>query len=1159
MPGGRPAEGKQHTHPEFTELAAWFRQALADAGHPSVNAFVQRHPFDKNRIYGLVNGFRFLPLDSVRAIAVALGHKAEDVEPIWWRAKAAIDRAAAERYAERTSVADWTDLPWPHPALQDILEAQCHAVDVLPYHLLDIEPPPLSTVYVRQQAKPRPAGRKQDRQDPRHDLTDESRGVDDTAVSIDAALDRHEHLIITGEPGAGKSTLAQYLALVLSRLWLRTATGDSAPLREPVVPLRVPARGLIDPPTWSAALSRATQQALGPRLVAEPATTLFEKRVQGVRWLVLVDGLDEIVNAESRTSVIQALAARCRPRGDYRIIIMTRQLTQSELAPLRAQGLAMYSLEPFSRTELATFAESWFTVQRKVDPVTDATTFLRQIDDGELRELARNPLLATLAAIAYTLEPGRPLPAGRLGLYERFFEHLVVQDASGRRTMSELRRLYAGQAARIGNLEWLHQHRVGLLRHLALIRLDSERPLLDAAGDWVSQHATNLPPEWKGDVETILRDTGLLVFDGNGLRFLHHSFAEFLAAQEHASRAGPEFSDVEAWIDRALRPAEREYAMFMFAMWGQGTGHNLGLVFDALLRGHPDRLMLAGRLLARATTATEADNRRVVDRLIDLAIGCAVIADRGGHQDASSSTSVSVTSPSSVTEILGQLSKNAYAGQRLLDVAAGHGTPMWLRIAAAEALGRVDDRDDALIRLRRLAESSEGMDRVTAARSILSLAPDDNESTSRLIQIATDQRQNPGVRAEAASELSTLGNAEQAAECSSMIIALRPIDADVMATALTTWLACTADTTARSAMMESLAGEQLLPSVCVKIASALSIADLRVDAAVFAARALADPFTAAWQLQSAAKLYAEGTTISADGLWATLPAAVNADAIANIAKGLAEAGNTDLAVTFARAALSHPGADGHDMGTAAVAWLAAAGESAMPAVRESIDQAMAVRHVVIGSILASRLAEAGHRQLAIEHARKRLLSADRQDWELSTAIEAWLQAAGTSASAEISDVIRSLRPLNPTLLAIAAEGAALGGSMVLAEELATEALAAGAATTYRLGSVARALSYALGPLAGAQLHDVLTAQPFSGIEWIGVTDHLCASGAVEAAQRIWSEILTHPRASLENVAIAAARLTLTGAAAAVVEAVRLAPPERVTALATLATAISTQS
>jgi hypothetical protein len=56
-------------------------------------------------------------------------------------------------------VAAWTDLPWPHYALEDLLQAQCHAVDVLPYDLLDIEPPPLSTVYVRQQARPRPVGR----------------------------------------------------------------------------------------------------------------------------------------------------------------------------------------------------------------------------------------------------------------------------------------------------------------------------------------------------------------------------------------------------------------------------------------------------------------------------------------------------------------------------------------------------------------------------------------------------------------------------------------------------------------------------------------------------------------------------------------------------------------------------------------------------------------------------------------------------------------------------------------------------------------------------------------------------------------------------------------------------------------------------------------
>jgi hypothetical protein len=360
-------------------------------------------------------------------------------------------------------------------------------------------------------------------------------------------------------------------------------------------------------------------------------------------------------------------------------------------------------------------------------------------------------------------------------------------------------------------------------------------------------------------------------------------------------------------------------------------------------------------------------------------------------------------------------------------------------------------------------------------------------------------------------------------------------------------------------LVETLTGQQLTSPQCVKIAEALSEANLREDAAGFASRALAGPVVDAWRLQSAAKAYAEGAHISAVGLWAILPATVAGDVIASVAQGLAEAGNTDLAVAFARAALTHPNAEGYEMGNAAVAWLAAAGESAMPTVRESIEQILATRPTPAKSNLAYRLATAGHREMAINYARERLTSADRREWELSNSVEAWLQAAGTSASAEIDDAVRSIRPLSAMELALIAEGAALGGSMALAEQLATEALTAGAATTWRFGSVARALSYALGPLAGKPLHDALTAQRFSGVDWISVSDHLCASGAVEAAQRIWTDILNHPQAGIEHVAVAAARLVQTSADTAVAGALRDAQPERTTALTNLIAAIGDRS
>lgn len=338
---------------------------------------------------------------------MALGRESEDVEPLWWRAKAARDRATAgEHDGGAARIESWSQVPWPHVALQDILEAQEFAADMLPYHLIDIEPPPLSTVYVRQQARPEQSTAKRDRKDPRGLPLDEpDRAGEETAIPITDALNRHEHVLITGEPGAGKSTLAQFLALTLSRIWLRTTTAEKPPLREPVIPLRVIARGLAGDDTWSAMLARAARQTLGPRLVAEPAVSLFERRVQGVRWLVLVDGLDEIVDPAARASVIQALAARCGTGSNYRVVITSRPLSDVEVAPLRGRHIATYQLEPFERHDLEAFAGCWFGAQHTADPDTHTARFVRQIDEGGLGELARNPLLATIAAIAYTLDP----------------------------------------------------------------------------------------------------------------------------------------------------------------------------------------------------------------------------------------------------------------------------------------------------------------------------------------------------------------------------------------------------------------------------------------------------------------------------------------------------------------------------------------------------------------------------------------------------------------------------------------------------------------------------------------------------------------------------------------------------------------------------------
>lgn len=1157
MPGGRPDTGRQRSHAELAELAAWFRRALIEAGYGTVNAFVQRHPFEKNRVYGLFKGTRFLTLESTQAVAVALGRKSDDVQPLWWRAKAAMDRAAAaEGDGSKVRIGSWSELPWPHMALQDLLEAQSMAADTLPYHLLGIEPPPLSTVFVRQQLRADQA-EKRDRQDPRGVLVDDpTRVADESSIPITAALDRHEHVLITGEPGAGKSTLAQFLALTLSRVWLRTETGEDAPLREPVIPLRVTARGLTGDVTWGSALAQAARQALGPMLVAEPSSSLFERRIRGVRWLVIVDGLDEIVDPAARASVIQALAARCRAGGDYRIAIMSRQLSEVDFAPLRGQHIATYNLEPFGRAELESFARCWFVAQETANPDEDSARFVGQIEAGGLGEIARNPLLATIAAIAYTLEPARPLPADRLGLYERFFEHLVLRDSSGRRTMAELRRLYADEPDRLRFITWLFRERVPLLKHLAVVRLDSERPVRDVARDWVRDHATDPTPGWEDDVERVLAGTGLLVFADGGVRFLHHSFAEYLAAQEYASRIGIDFPDLDAWINRAAKPAEREFAMFVFAMWSSRPGHDPGRVLTALLDGHPDHLLLAGSLLARVPAVSQQDNEKVVDRLVDLAVGAAVIDGLAGRQDLLY-TALSATPMTEVVEVLSRLANNDYAATRLYTVADLAGIPLAARIAAVEALGKIDNPHRAVQALNRLLPVCRNSDLIVAIRCLHALAPDEALVASLLVELGNDPAASVDGRAEAAAELHAIGRGAEAVAIARATMLVRPVSADALRRVTATWLACVADPGERSEVIGSLLQQRLEPEQCIEMAVALAEAGLREEAGKLALRVLSSPDAGYWLLAGAAKQCAASTSMSAAELRASLPDDAAPASLARAAEGFAEAGQADVAIELARQVMANPAADAYDLGSAVRAWLLAAGPTAVSTIQQAVDQRLTNKPVEWAGYIAQQLADEGQPEVAVHVARLILRTHRAFEGSLWHATRAWLTAAGPGAAAEIREALESGPQLTPTALAMAAEGVALGGSAELALELAVDALARLGLDDYRVGSAIRAVVLARGPLAVEILRPALAKRPYSSKEWICVAEHLLACGALRAAREIWAELLAHPDTGLEHRALAAVRVVMSGGGATVREAIQAGPAvQHATALTGLIDALT---
>ncbi|MEU9604014.1 hypothetical protein [Streptomyces sp. NPDC048057] len=698
MAGDRPPKDDgPKRYPELEELAAWFSQAIADAGYPSPNAVVRAEIAHKNVVYGIHGAARFLKLDVVRALAVALGRDPAEVEPLWTRAKEAVDRAAADRLADRAPhLTSWSQLPLPDLALRNLVEAQSKAVERLPYDRLAVEEPPMSAVYVRPRI--RASARAGEGHAPRDVRTagDGARRSTDSARDEGPALDavlpvpdalaRHDHLLITGEPGAGKSTLSSHLAWTLSRIWLRQDTSLEAPVPEPVIPLRIAARTLVDQGgSWSAVLCQATRRTLGRSLVADPDPALFAGRVQGVRWLVMVDGLDEIADHDARTGVIRTIAQHARAGSDYRFVVTTRPLPESELAPLRTPLVGAYGMEPFRDAELRDFAGKWFAAQYDGDKErarAAADRFLKETRDGRLQELVRNPLLATIAAVNATVDRSRPLPTSRLSLYQRFCEHLLTRGESAAAVRAELNRRHRDDPERRAFHLWLEGEKQEVLGVLGRCRTEGEGSLAKAALRWVREHAAGrpLPAGWESEIREFLQGTGLLVPADDDYRFLHHSFAEFMAAQSYALEIPPEFPDVEDWIRRAYKDDEQTFVMFVFCMWSERPECAGGRITGELLagtRGGHERSLLAGLLLAEGVSLGEAEESLVLDRLEAVARN----ADVDDSEEA--------------LEVLGGLGGRPSVLERLARMASSEPLGPMLRLYAVEGYSQAGEAEEA--------------------------------------------------------------------------------------------------------------------------------------------------------------------------------------------------------------------------------------------------------------------------------------------------------------------------------------------------------------------------------------------------------------------------------------------------------------------------------
>ncbi len=397
-------------------------------------------------------------------------------------------------------------------------------------------------------------------------------------LSAVEVLNAEPCLVLLGDPGSGKTTFVNFVALCLAgeilddpEVNLQTLTAplpderpewqrskDDSPRPQPwdhgaLLPVRVvlrdfAARGLPAPD--DPACRAVSGDTLWTFIVAEVGETLREymphlkQELLERGGIVLLDGLDEVPDSAQRRVQVKAAVqdfASCFPRCRF---LVTSRTYAYQRQDWKLDGFSEVALNPFTPGQVARFVDGWYAHIAAVrgmdaaDAQGRAVLLKTAIERNErLAELATRPLLLTLMASLHAWRGGS-LPEKREELYadtvalllDQWESPKVVRDAAGR-----------AQIEQPSLAEWLKVDRAVVRAELERMAFEAHRdqPRLEGTAD-VAQlrlvdglmRATSNPEVNPVRLAEYLRDrAGLLVARGEGVyTFPHRTFQEYLAA-----------------------------------------------------------------------------------------------------------------------------------------------------------------------------------------------------------------------------------------------------------------------------------------------------------------------------------------------------------------------------------------------------------------------------------------------------------------------------------------------------------------------------------------------------------------------------------------------------------------------------------------------------
>jgi formylglycine-generating enzyme required for sulfatase activity len=265
-------------------------------------------------------------------------------------------------------------------------------------------------------------------------------GLDERVISALEALIQNPHMVLLGDPGSGKSTFVNHLALCLANEglqpkadWLARLDGWPA-VWQGLLPIPIILRDVAawleatQPDERRSALFSAYLQSWLAQLGLEDLHDLLLHSLREGKALLLLDGLDEAPPLETILQPLKAMIEELPTAYPGPMLVTCRVLSyQDPRWRLRDGRWPSFELAHLTDEQIDWFTTAWYeqlAANKQVRNAADLTTRLqRAIRRPDLRPLAGNPLLLTVMAIVQTTKG--VLPDARALLYDDIVELLL--------------------------------------------------------------------------------------------------------------------------------------------------------------------------------------------------------------------------------------------------------------------------------------------------------------------------------------------------------------------------------------------------------------------------------------------------------------------------------------------------------------------------------------------------------------------------------------------------------------------------------------------------------------------------------------------------------------------------------------------------------------